>query len=559
MTHPVLEHSELEKFAEELSAPLPADFGSAKSFERWILGGLVPLLGLNLYLFGCYLLLRLDTSRALAAAASAIFGLAAVALVLRRAKQPSYSDFFGVGLSGLVLGAAVLPGLLVVAVAVSALSFTAWLVSAGKAHGRAFVLLAAWLVPILKVGGAPSPFSIAALSLLPCVLVLVKSRYVGAAFAVLAVALVAAGLELEQRGGGTLTAFGLGGVVLIVAIAYESLVPTGEHSTFRVLLVQSAVVGALVVLVSAVMGKDSSGRVAVWIWAGLTMLYQGLRLAFETERVLARGAWLGLAFASLLLTQKTAWQVIVCELVALSGVLHLAAIRLRAGVLADTGVLLLGAALSSLPFLDVSKRIEGIVTGLVAASALVLASRRFPIDTPLPWWSGFVRKSHAELVRNNLSRALKWLSELSLFKLFLGWLSFVTLWLRFANADPARAELRRTLNFIGHGYIAVFVLPALVDWLGSRLQAPESTFEAAVGAFFGVTYGVLLVARGVGLKRSFSRNLGIAVLLSPAIRAALHASIPTADAAWLLLVTGVGLAGAGLLIKTSLAASSELA
>jgi hypothetical protein len=122
---------------------------------------------------------------------------------------------------------------------------------------------------------------------------------------------------------------------------------------------------------------------------------------------------------------------------------------------------------------------------------------------------------------------------------------------------PRRSDYASRLP--GHGYIAVFVLPALVHWLGSRVQAPESTFEAAVGAFFGVSYGVLLVARGVALKRSFSRNLGIAVLLSPAIRAALHASIPTADAAWLLLVTGVGLAGAGLLIKTSLAASSELA
>jgi hypothetical protein len=553
MSQPVLGQSDLEKFAEELSAPLPADFESAKSFERWILGGLVPLLGLNLYLFGCYLLLRLDTSPKLAAFASAAFGITAIALVLRHARQPSYSDFLGVGLAGVVLGAAALPASLVVAVALSALLLTAWLVVGGRAHGRTFVLLAAWLVPTLEAGGAPHSYLISALSLLPCVLVLVKSRYVGAAFAVLAVALVAAGLELDQRGGGTLMACGLGGLVLAVAIVYESLVPAGEHSTFRVLLVQSAVVGALMLLVSAVMGKDSSGRVAVWVWAALTLLYQGVRLSVENPRVLARGAWLGLAFASLILTQRTAWQVIVCELVALAGVLHLAAIRLRAGVLADTGVLIIGTALLTLPFLDVSKRIDGVVTGLVAASAMVLASRRFPIETPLPWWSGFVRRSHAELVRKNLSRVLKWLTELSLFKLFLGWLSFIALWLRFASADPARAELRRTLNFAGHGYIAVFVLPPFVHWVGSRLRTPESGFEVALGALLGVAYGVLLVARGVQLKRSFSRNLGIAVLVVPAVRTALNASIPTEDAAWLLLVTGVGLAGAGLLIKSRLA------
>lgn len=52
--------SALEKSAQEVAAPLPSELApNVRSFERWVSGGLVSLLGLNTFLVGCLQIARI--------------------------------------------------------------------------------------------------------------------------------------------------------------------------------------------------------------------------------------------------------------------------------------------------------------------------------------------------------------------------------------------------------------------------------------------------------------------------------------------------------------------
>src|SRR4051794_6653598 len=89
----------------------------------------------------------------------------------------------------------------------------------------------------------------------------------------------------------------------------------------------------------------------------------------------------------------------------------IAAIVLESSALAELGILLLLGVLGALVVPNIATSFTLVLSMTMTGAALVFASRRFPVRPPLPWWSGFLRKRHAELLGQALARIFKRISD----------------------------------------------------------------------------------------------------------------------------------------------------
>jgi hypothetical protein len=94
-------------------------------------------------------------------------------------------------------------------------------------------------------------------------------------------------------------------------------------------------------------------------------------------------------------------------------------------------------------------------------------------------------------------------------------------------------------------------LQRLVQLVAQRLPRDIGIPALAIEAFVVAAYGVALVLRGLRNGRQFSRILGSALVVAPALRAALvQPSIRLEEFGWMLLFVGMGFAAIGFAIKS---------
>jgi hypothetical protein len=552
MTEGLISDEVLAKASEGTGAPLPTDIApNARKFEQWIAAGLAPLLGLNLCLLGCLRLGRLKDDVKCAGVAGLLLGVLALAAVHRSARAPRYADYLAVGLAGWLLASALLLPALTGFVAAGAVLGLSVMVAKQRVHGRGFVLLACWLLPLLEQAGTPRAVLLATVLLaLPTVL-LVRRRFFGAAFVVVAVILGYAALDLARHDQGRFVAVVLCGIGLVLSMLYELAVPMREFSTFRLLLGQFPVIGAMMLMTHAVLPQGIDIRWAVWLFAGAVGTYQLIRITLERAAVPTRITWVALALAAAATAELelVSTFAVACQLVAVAACSHVAGILLGASVLADSGVVILIYAIALLASVKAAANLAIVVAGVVAGVALVLASQRFVAAPPLPWWSGFLRKQHAALLVSILKKVVTRVAELGFVKLFFGWVGLVVTWVRFAWDAAATSDIRPFVNLAGHAWLALFVGQRFAEWVARAFPA-RANLESIVYASLCNAYGVVLFAWGLTHHRRFTRLLALGVVVAPGVARAVSSNwIRVDELAWLLVTTGSALAVVGLMAK----------
>lgn len=554
MSQGLLSEEDFAKAAEKTGVPLPSEVApDAQKFEQWIAGGIAPLIGLNLCLFGCLRLGRLGQNLLPVSAVSVALGAMAMFAVYRRARARSYADYFAVGLAGCLLASSLAAPNFFPLAALVAVGGLFALVLTQRVHGRAFALFACWLLPLIDQAKVPLGVLFASLLLAPPAVLLARRRFFGAAFVVIVVVLAQAGVELVRHEHGQLIGVLLCGIALGLAVLYELVVPVREFSTFRMLLGQLPVVAALVLVVRAAEPHGVSLRFAVWVTSAAIVAYQMLRTYLERAAIPARLSWVGVAAAAAAVAElevpSASTCAVACQVVFVAVALHMAGVALSAAMLADAGVALLACVLGGL-LSSWSTDLGFVVTMALTGVGLLLASARFPATASLPWWSGFIRQRHALVITDITRKVLKRATDLTFVKIFFGWLSLAVVWLRFALQAANKSDIRPFVNLSGHATLALGVIPNLVDWLETFLPRHERGFHVTLSTMLTNVYGVLLFARGMHIRRRFTRLLGLVLVLAPAVRQALTSkSMRLDDLSWQLLTTGSCLAAIGLLVK----------
>jgi len=337
----------------------------------------------------------------------------------------------------------------------------------------------------------------------------------------------------------------IGGIGVALAIMYELAVPMREFSTFRLLLGQGVVVAAIGFAVGSTF-TGATPRVFFWVWATLTVAYQGMRLWRERGETPARIAWVGLALTTVVLVERehVAWFAVLCALAFIAGGVHLAATLFRSGALTELAVLMFASLLALLAISKARTDLSFLVTSLVAGGGMVMASARVPVNTPLPWWKGFIRESHAEHIGAAARKVVKRVSELAWFKIAFGYIAVLVLWVRFSHGRRL-GELRPVVNLVGHTFLGIVVAGRITE-----LAPSQPDVSAILSGALTSAYGVALVVNGAIKDRFFTRCLGSALALAPALFHLIFSkAIPTEQFAWLLTTTGLSLSAVGLLTK----------